>query len=56
MMPQIVMYTRPGCPYCDRAKRLLTEKGQTWTEIDVEAEPERRPEMIERSGRTYGTN
>jgi len=51
-MPRIAIYTRPGCPYCDRAKRLLTEKGQTWTEIDVEAEPGRRAEMIERSGRT----
>jgi thioredoxin reductase (NADPH) len=51
-MPRIVIYTTPGCPYCERAKRLLTEKGQTWTEIDVEAEPDRRAEMIERSGRT----
>jgi thioredoxin reductase (NADPH) len=51
-MPRIVIYTKPGCPYCERAKRLLTEKGQTWTEIDVEAEPDRRAEMIERSGRT----
>jgi thioredoxin reductase (NADPH) len=51
-MPQIVVYTKPGCPYCERAKRLLGEKGQTWTEIDVEEEPGRRAEMIERSGRT----
>jgi thioredoxin reductase (NADPH) len=51
-MPRIVIYTRPGCSYCERAKRLLTEKGQTWTEIDVEAEPDRRAETIERSGRT----
>jgi thioredoxin reductase (NADPH) len=34
------------------AKHLLTDKGQTWTEIDVEAEPGRRAEMMERSGRT----
>ena len=51
-MPLIVMYTSPGCPFCEMAKRLLTEKGQTWTEIDVGAEPGRRSEMIERSGRT----
>ena len=48
-MPQIVMYTKPGCPYCDMAKRLLAAKGQNWQEIDVEAQPERRDEMIERS-------
>jgi thioredoxin reductase (NADPH) len=51
-MPQIVMYTSPGCPFCEMAKRLLTEKGQTWSEIDVAAEPDRWSEMMERSGRT----
>jgi len=51
-MPPIVLYTRPECPYCERAKRLLAEKGQTWAETDIEAEPGRQAEMIERSGRT----
>jgi thioredoxin reductase (NADPH) len=51
-MPQIVMYTKSWCPYCDRAKHLLTEKDQRWTEIDIEAEPARRDEMIQRSGRS----
>jgi glutaredoxin 3 len=46
------MYTKSWCPYCDMARRLLREKGQSWTEIDVEAEPSRRVEMIERSGRS----
>ena len=51
-MPSIVMYTKPDCPYCDSAKRLLAAKGQTWQEIDIEAEPARRREMIERSRRS----
>jgi thioredoxin reductase (NADPH) len=51
-MAQIVMYTKSWCPYCDRAKSLLTQKGQTWTEIDVEAQPEKRDEMVARSKRT----
>jgi thioredoxin reductase (NADPH) len=51
-MPAITMYTKSWCPYCDRAKRLLREKGQTWTEIDVEDDPARRDEMIRRSGRS----
>jgi thioredoxin reductase (NADPH) len=51
-MPEIVMYSKSWCPYCDRAKHLLAEKGQEWTEIDVESDPSRRDEMIERaSGR-----
>jgi thioredoxin reductase (NADPH) len=49
-MPQIVMYTKSWCSYCDRAKRLLSGKGVTWTEIDVEADLRERDEMIRRSG------
>jgi glutaredoxin 3 len=45
------MYLTQWCPYCAMAKRLLGEKGQQWTEIDVEADPARRAEMMERSGR-----
>jgi thioredoxin reductase (NADPH) len=50
-MAEIVMYTKSWCPYCDRAKALLREKGQRWTEIDIEEHEERASEMIERSGR-----
>ena len=50
-MVSIVMYTKQTCPYCTMAKRLLTEKGQTWTEIDIETEPGKREEMIQRTGR-----
>jgi thioredoxin reductase (NADPH) len=50
-MASIVLYTKPDCPYCTMARRLLTGKGQRWREIDIEAEPGRRQEMIERTGR-----
>jgi thioredoxin reductase (NADPH) len=50
-MVSIVMYTKQTCPYCTMAKRLLTEKGQTYSEIDVETEPGKREEMIQRTGR-----
>ena len=50
-MAGIVMYTKSWCSYCDQAKRLLAAKGQTWTEIDVEASAAARDEMVERSGR-----
>ena len=50
-MASIVMYATQWCPYCEMARTLLREKGQTWTEIDISAEPTRREEMIERSGR-----
>jgi thioredoxin reductase (NADPH) len=50
-MPTIEMYTKTWCPYCDRAKSLLTSKGQEWSEIDVENDSAHADEMIERSGR-----
>jgi glutaredoxin 3 len=45
------MYTTGWCPFCDYARSLLERRGVAWTEIDIEAEPARRAEMIERSGR-----
>jgi glutaredoxin 3 len=49
--PEVTMYATGWCPYCARARALLEHKGVAWTEIDVEAEPTRRAEMIEKSGR-----
>ncbi len=51
MTKKIEMYMRPTCPFCAAAGRLLRSKGVEWTEIDISAEPERRDEMIDRSGR-----
>jgi len=50
-LAKIQVYTTQWCPYCRMAKQLLARKGQKWDEIDVEAEPARRDEMIQRSGR-----
>ena len=46
------MYSKSWCPYCRMAKRLLAAKGMAWHEVDVEQAPERRREMVKRSGRT----
>ncbi len=50
-MAEIVLYSKQSCPFCSLAKSLLTQKGQVWTEIDIETEAGRLEEMIERSGR-----
>lgn len=51
MERNITLYTMGHCPYCARTKALLREKGVTdWTEFDLEIVPEKRTEMIERSG------
>jgi glutaredoxin 3 len=49
--PLIEMYTTSWCPYCTRARHLLERKGASFEEISIEEYPERRAEMIQRSGR-----
>jgi len=47
----ILMFAKAWCPYCDRARALLQSKNLSFDEIDIEARPEQREEMIRRSGR-----
>ena len=49
--PHIVMYSASWCPYCARARSLLTRKGVSFVDIDIEAQPGQPEEMIRRSGR-----
>ncbi|MEO9779129.1 MAG: glutaredoxin 3 [Sedimentitalea sp.] len=53
-MQTVEIYTSPLCGFCHAAKRLLDQKGVDFSEIDVLANPERKPEMIQRAqgGRT----
>jgi glutaredoxin 3 len=52
-MPTVEIYTTPWCGYCRAAKALLTRKGVSFKEIDVEGDPARRAEMIARAGGRY---
>lgn len=53
-MAHIDIYTKPYCPYCERAKDLLEQKGAEFNEIVASHDPALRTEMNERSGRyTY---
>jgi len=52
-MAQVTIYTKAYCPYCVRAKALLSQKGVQFDEIKIDEQPELRPAMIERAnGRT----
>ncbi len=53
-MKPVEIYTSPLCGFCHAAKRLLSQKGVSFSEIDVWSEPDRKPEMIQRAngGRT----
>jgi glutaredoxin 3 len=51
-MADVVIYTRPFCGFCARAISLLDQKGVPYTEIEAGMDPEKRREMMERSGRS----
>lgn len=53
-MKPVEIYTTQTCPYCVAAKRLLTKKGASFTEIDVGRDPVQREAMTRRAngGRT----
>jgi glutaredoxin 3 len=49
-MQRIVIYTTPFCPYCHRAKRLLSQKGASFEEIDVSDDWDARAALTEKAG------
>lgn len=49
MPARVEIYVRLSCPYCVRAMQLLQRKGVRYEEIDIDRQPERRAEMIQRA-------
>jgi glutaredoxin 3 len=49
--PLISLYMSDWCPYCLRAKGLLTQKNLVFSEINVDDDAKFREEMIARSNR-----
>lgn len=48
----ITMYATAVCPFCVQAERFLRAKGVAdITKVRVDLEPERRAEMIQKTGR-----
>ena len=51
-MAKITMYSTGICPYCQMAERLLrTKVVAAIDKVRVDLEPERRTEMMEKTGR-----
>ena len=52
-MQPVEIYTTPFCGFCHAAKRLLTQKGVTYTEFDVSRDPGLRQAMMKRAHGGY---
>ena len=51
-MPAVKMYTTQVCPYCQRAKALLKQRGvQAIEEVRIDLDPAQRDHMMAVTGR-----
>jgi glutaredoxin 3 len=50
MPDPVLIYTTTICPYCVRAKRLLTKKGVPFREIDVSHDASARAYLVKATG------
>ena len=44
------MYCTAACPFCQSAEQLLLRKGARIEKVRVDLQPERRGEMVQKSG------
>lgn len=53
-MADIIVFSKAQCPYCDRAKALLEQKGLPFEEVRVDLDPQGLQRMQQLSqGRTF---
>ncbi|HHW55327.1 MAG: glutaredoxin family protein [bacterium] len=51
MAEKPIIYTTPTCPYCDKVKEFLSQKGLVFEEVDVASDPQARQELIQKGYR-----
>ena len=49
-MKPVKVYTKSNCPYCVRAKTLLTQKEIPFEEISIEGKPELAEKLFSETG------
>ena len=42
----LVIYTKPGCPYCQQAREYFNAAGEAFIEYDAQNDLARRAEML----------
>jgi len=47
---EVTIYSTPSCHFCHMAKDFFKEKNVAYTDYNVAADPEKRKELIEKSG------
>lgn len=50
MAAHVVVYSTKICPYCDRAKALLRQRGVAYEEVDVTNDPDKRAWLVTATG------
>jgi len=45
-----IVYSTPWCQFCKHVEAYLDEKGYEYEKIDVQANPDKAQEMIDKSG------
>lgn len=48
----LTVYSKENCPFCDRAKNLLTLKGISYTEVRIDQDPEAKQFIVSEGHRT----
>lgn len=48
----LTIYSKNNCPFCDRAKTLLESRGVTYTEVNIEKDPESRQMLLDKGLRS----
>jgi len=49
-MSKVSMYCTRACPYCQMAVRLFEKKGIDIDKIQIDEEPDKKQEMVDRTG------
>ena len=48
----VTVYSKNNCPFCDRAKQLLENKGVSYTEINIEHDTDSRQMLLDKGLRS----
>jgi glutaredoxin len=47
---KVKIYTKPGCPYCEKARQFYNGKGIAFEDLNAQDDPKYRKEMLGLTG------